>query len=54
MRTQVSVKTITEVEQSSSWFLINCFSDMNEDRARALKSFFMKELRLMEEAPDGD
>ena len=30
------------------------FSDMNEDRARALKSFFMKELRLMEEAPDED
>lgn len=31
MRTQVSVKTITEVEQSSGLFLINCFSDMNED-----------------------
>ncbi len=31
MRTQVSVKTITEVEQSSGLFLINCFSDMNDD-----------------------
>lgn len=31
MRTQVSVKTITEVEPSSGIFLINCFSDMNED-----------------------
>lgn len=31
MRTQVSVKTITEVEQSSGLFIINCFSDMNED-----------------------
>lgn len=31
MRTQVSVKTITEVEQSSGLFLIDCFSDMNDD-----------------------
>lgn len=31
MRTQVSVKTITEVEQSSGLFFINCFSDMNDD-----------------------
>lgn len=31
MRTQVSVKTITEVEPSSGLFLINCFSDMNDD-----------------------
>lgn len=31
MRTQVSVKTITEVEQDTGVFLINCFSDMNED-----------------------
>lgn len=31
MRTQVSVKTITEVEQSSGLFLINCFSDMNDN-----------------------
>ena len=31
MRTQVSVKTITEVEQSSGLFIINCFSDMNDD-----------------------
>ena len=31
MRTQVSVKTITEVEQSSGLFIIDCFSDMNDD-----------------------
>ena len=31
MRTQVSVKTITEVEQDTGMFLINCFSDMNAD-----------------------
>lgn len=31
MRTQVSVKTITEIEQSSGLFSINCFSDMNDD-----------------------
>ena len=31
MRTQVSVKTITEVEQSSGLFIIDCFSDMNDN-----------------------
>ena len=31
MRTQVSVKTITEVEQGTGVFLISCFSDMNAD-----------------------
>lgn len=31
MDTQVSVKTITEVEKSSGLFTICCFSDMNED-----------------------
>lgn len=31
MKTQVSVKTITEVEKNSGLFLISCFSDKNED-----------------------
>lgn len=31
MRTQVSVKTITEVEQGTGVFLISCFSDLNAD-----------------------
>lgn len=31
MRTEVSVKTIAEVDNSSGNFLINCFADMNED-----------------------
>lgn len=31
MRTQVNVKTITEVDETSNLFLISCFSDMNED-----------------------
>lgn len=31
MRRQASVKTITEVEPSNNLFMINCFSDLNED-----------------------
>jgi len=31
MKTEVSVKTITEVEKPSGVFLISCFSDGNED-----------------------
>lgn len=31
MRTEVNVKTITEVEKESGMFLISAFSDMNED-----------------------
>lgn len=31
MHTEVSVKTVTEVEKQSGTFLITCFSDMNED-----------------------
>ena len=31
MKTDVSVKTITEVEKESGIFLIYCFSDMNDD-----------------------
>lgn len=31
MKTQVSVKTITEVKKNSGSFQISCFSDMNED-----------------------
>jgi len=31
MKTEVSVKTITEVEKESGIFLISCFSDMNDD-----------------------
>ena len=30
MRTEVSVKTITEVDKNGD-FLVSCFSDMNED-----------------------
>lgn len=35
MRTQVSVKTITEVEQGTGVFLISCFSDLNADGSTA-------------------
>lgn len=34
MRTEVSIKTATEVDAKSGDFLISCFADMNEDGAK--------------------
>lgn len=34
MRTEVSVKTIAEVEIDSGEFIISCFSDMNDDGSK--------------------
>ena len=34
MRTEVSVKTTTDVDIKSGTFLISCFSDMNEDGSK--------------------
>lgn len=34
MRTEVSVKTITEVDTKTGDFLISCFADMNEDGSK--------------------
>jgi hypothetical protein len=34
MRTEVSVKTTTEVDTKTGDFLISCFADMNEDGSK--------------------